>query len=309
MKISLGLVILGSMLASTSLLATEKSFYYLRCNSTSFGVDDVSRMVPSPSASHVLMLNHKIDQQYYLRGQGGDSCMLTKTPERNGWGYSQSDYDFKGLPLANGRLFPIGNEVTNGLHEVKISYDKLGEFTACLDLRTKQFWTTLKGNSNSCANRPGQSIVQVPDPVVVIVPIEGHGQGQGHGQVYPIPYDSYFYLRCNATTHQLTQDSYMEYNSDFNVETLRFSVDRPELVGPNNTDTCEVTEVMKRGSWEEGAQSYTLPRQDLEIWQHYTLRPAISPNKTFKVKYEGMGDYRAFYNRQTKDFWINKIKE
>src|SRR5579885_1033016 len=79
-------------------LATDRSaalpgssYYYLRCNGTSWGVDEGSRLAGTGTQ---LTLTVHVTQTYMV--QTGDTCQLTQTNQLDGWGTSHAQYGLSG---------------------------------------------------------------------------------------------------------------------------------------------------------------------------------------------------------------------
>jgi hypothetical protein len=102
------------------------SFYYLRCNGTSWGVDEGSRL--AGTGSQLSMTIHAT-QTYMV--QSGDTCQLTQTNQLDGWGTSTSQYGLSGTTRL---VVPATAPVAVGTTQFTVRYPQTGDFTATLDL-------------------------------------------------------------------------------------------------------------------------------------------------------------------------------
>lgn len=106
--------------------ALSTGFYYLRCNATSWNVDETSRMTGSGS---LLSLTIHVAQTWMVTN--GDSCQLTLTNQLDGWGTSNTAF---GLSGASRIVVPGAAPVTPTQTQFIVKYPQTGTFTATLDL-------------------------------------------------------------------------------------------------------------------------------------------------------------------------------
>jgi len=113
---------------SQSALLPSSSYYYLRCNGTSWGVDEGSRL--AGSGTQVSRTVH-VTQTYQT--QGGDTCQLTQTNQLDGWGTASAQYGLSGTSRI---VVPGSAPVVTSTTSFAVQYPRLGDFTATLDLST-----------------------------------------------------------------------------------------------------------------------------------------------------------------------------
>jgi hypothetical protein len=116
----------GDQSAPTSGALLSSAFYYLRCNATSWGVDEGSRLAGTASQ---LSLTVHVTQTYMV--QGGDTCQLTQTNQLDGWGTSASQYALTGTSRL---VVPATAPVAVGTSPFTVVYPHTGDFTATLDV-------------------------------------------------------------------------------------------------------------------------------------------------------------------------------
>src|SRR5262245_53381457 len=75
------------------------TFLYFRCNSTSWDVDDASR-VRSTDAPGEFVLHYNVTEDWMMTD--GDPCIFTETNQLNGWGTQQTF--FSARDTTNGTL-------------------------------------------------------------------------------------------------------------------------------------------------------------------------------------------------------------
>jgi hypothetical protein len=78
--------------ARSALLGTD-TFLYLRCNATSWNVDDSSRFVETAPGSGIFTVSYDVAADWLV--QSPDSCSLLETNQRNGYGTIQTPYAFR----------------------------------------------------------------------------------------------------------------------------------------------------------------------------------------------------------------------
>lgn len=98
--------------------------YYLRCNSTGWGVDQNSRLIPDSSGQSAT-LTYEVESPWMMQ----DSCIISQTNQLNGWG-GHTTYRISPSPL----VAPGSAGVTGGQNNFQVSYSELGTYTATLDL-------------------------------------------------------------------------------------------------------------------------------------------------------------------------------
>jgi hypothetical protein len=101
----------------------ESDFLYLRCNATSWNLDDQSRLAPLGYSDLALTYNVSAD---WMR-TGGDTCSFMTTNAKNGWGSQQKYYDttFSGV----GQPSTLGAEATSQ-KDFSVRYPVLGRYQA-----------------------------------------------------------------------------------------------------------------------------------------------------------------------------------
>jgi hypothetical protein len=105
------------------------SYLYLRCNSTSWGVDAVSRLVPTENPD-VLEAVMNVREPWMVTA--GDDCTITETPELNGWGNWQNTYHaYLSVPGAGHVQRPYDATQQN----FRMVFPKTGRFRAQLNRR------------------------------------------------------------------------------------------------------------------------------------------------------------------------------
>lgn len=105
-------------------------YYYLRCNSTGWGVDSNSLLVATPANPQVRTIVMKANQAYMI--QSGDSCVVTATNQLNGWGSTQKTFGIANAPL----VVPGNRTLVEGNGSFSVKFPTLGTFTAQLDVAT-----------------------------------------------------------------------------------------------------------------------------------------------------------------------------
>lgn len=116
----------SDLAADQSAALPSSAFYYLRCNATSWGVDEHSRL--AGTGSQVSMTVHAT--QAYM-AQTGDTCQLTQTNQLDGWGTATAQYGLSGTSRI---VVPATATVVTSTAQFTVLYPQVGDFTATLDL-------------------------------------------------------------------------------------------------------------------------------------------------------------------------------
>lgn len=107
--------------------ATQGSFAYLRCNGTGWNATSANRFVPT-SNPNILVLDYAVTLPWLA--SSADSCLLTQTNQRDGFGTVQTNYQSIG-----GRLdVPATRSLRVGWQTISVRYPALGAYRATLDL-------------------------------------------------------------------------------------------------------------------------------------------------------------------------------
>ena len=123
-------------------LLNVDEFLYFRCNSTSWGVDDSTRLKPS-ALSNVGTLTFQVTQPWIV--SGSDQCILTRTNQLNGWGSVQESFSdpTPSTPL----LVPGGAALLSSPSNFAVHYPALGTYTIKVDW-TQHSFTISTGNDD-----------------------------------------------------------------------------------------------------------------------------------------------------------------
>src|SRR6188768_3102279 len=70
-------------------LVNVNEFLYFRCNATAWGAD-ASTLMQATSDPNVVTITYQVTQPWMLAA--GDSCIVTRTNQKNGWGSSNSSF-------------------------------------------------------------------------------------------------------------------------------------------------------------------------------------------------------------------------
>jgi len=127
---------------SRNSLLNVDEFLYFRCNSTGWGADASSRMLPT-SDPNVTTLTYEVQYSQFLN----DSCVFTLTNQQDGWGTMQQAYSKPNpsVPL----IVPGGAALAASSVNFKVSYPELGTYTATVDWEQGSF---VISGAGTCAN-------------------------------------------------------------------------------------------------------------------------------------------------------------
>jgi hypothetical protein len=126
--------------------ARTRSHFYFRCNATSWGVNDDSRLVARGEDADVVELEYDVRKQWMV--DGGDDCIVTETPRKNAWGAWQRDYGLEGseevgVPLADFlRPAAAGEQI-----KIHVTYPSRGHYRVVLN--TREHWISLRSEEVS----------------------------------------------------------------------------------------------------------------------------------------------------------------
>jgi hypothetical protein len=115
---------------SAAVVGTD-SFLYFRCSATGWGVDDATRLEPLPAIG-MFRLTYRVTQPWMV--SGFDTCTLTETNQRNGWGTSQTFYDKRGdqllvVPQTGSGSGQLSTQVTGPDYHFQVKYPQTGTYT------------------------------------------------------------------------------------------------------------------------------------------------------------------------------------
>lgn len=116
----------------TGLAAGE--FAYFRCNSTSWGLDNSSRMIAAANDSNITTLTYQVTQSWMV--SGSDNCAVTVTNAQNAWGSQNSQWG-TGAALQVSQPKAL---TTSG--SIQIKYPALGTYTARINWASGQVVVT-----------------------------------------------------------------------------------------------------------------------------------------------------------------------
>ncbi len=161
----------GMSVSESSLSSAEEaraSFFYLRCNATSWEVNGGNRLVADADAN-LLTLAFEVKESWLVTSN--DECSLTETFVLNQWGHSQNYYttDAKDIQTGAAYHFSMGPGSGDGSY-FRVQYPKLGKYLATVN-RSAQTLTI--------------SPADVPppvDPTCYQLAWSKSGEGQGKGQ-------------------------------------------------------------------------------------------------------------------------------
>ncbi len=122
---------LAAMAFSASAEASSK-YFYLRCNSTSWALDETSRMKETSDPNH-LEINFAILQSWMV--EGNDSCTLTETTQRDDWNGIITHYKINGVLVAEGPSATLQLTAPSSTFNLKVP--KQGPYKATLDLTSR----------------------------------------------------------------------------------------------------------------------------------------------------------------------------
>lgn len=127
---------------SKNALLNVDEFLYFRCNSTGWGVDVSTRMLPT-SDPNVTTLTYEVQYPQFLN----DTCVFTLTNQQDGWGTMQQAYS-KSNPSVPVTV-PGGAALVASSATFTVSYPELGTYTATVDWAQGSF---VIGGAGTCTN-------------------------------------------------------------------------------------------------------------------------------------------------------------
>jgi hypothetical protein len=111
---------------------------YWRCNASSWGVDNSTRLKATADPA-VFTLEYSVQQDYMVKPQTGDDCIVTETNQLNGWGTMSKHYK----PSTTGTVVvpKAGNLTSNAsATNFKVQYPKKGTFKMIVNT-SQPTWT------------------------------------------------------------------------------------------------------------------------------------------------------------------------
>jgi M6 family metalloprotease-like protein len=118
----------GDDVESTEQALATDLHYYLRCNSTGWGADANSRMLPVSGSSQLRAIDMKVTQSYMT--QSGDQCIVTATNQQDGWGTQQKTFGITSTPW----VVPGSRTLALSTANFAVKFPALGTFRAQLDV-------------------------------------------------------------------------------------------------------------------------------------------------------------------------------
>jgi hypothetical protein len=146
------------------------SHLYWRCNATSWGVDESTRL-KATSDPKVFTLEYAVQQDYMVKPQSGDDCIVTETNQLNGWGTTSKHYK----PSTTGTVVvpKTGNLATNSAAtNFKVQYPKKGTFKMTVNTSSSTWTYSIQEKT---LTRP-QTLVQKVSLVIYDTRAQNPGQ-------------------------------------------------------------------------------------------------------------------------------------
>ncbi len=131
MKTFMRIFTLAALLLSASAEASA-NYLYFRCNSTSWALDDTSRMKET-SDPNKLEIKFAIDQSWMV--ESGESCTLTESTKRDDWNGIVTHYQVNGLLISGGPSAAL--QASEPPVPFYLKVPKQGLYTATLDLSSR----------------------------------------------------------------------------------------------------------------------------------------------------------------------------
>jgi hypothetical protein len=110
------------------------SFLYLRCNSTSWGLDDRSSLVATTTPG-VFEVGFEVNKAYMMTV--GDDCILTETPLKNSWSAGAKYYRSNVAPLTSPGTAGYSLEPAGVIKNFRVRFPAPGKYKATVDTKTK----------------------------------------------------------------------------------------------------------------------------------------------------------------------------
>ncbi len=110
---------------------------YLRCNSTSWDVNEISRLKPS-QPDFLRELTFDVKEQWMI--DSGDDCVITETPQLGGWGDWQKYYggQLSNLKVPESARIRVPSEANESMN-FKLRFPALGRYRFTLNTRDGYF--------------------------------------------------------------------------------------------------------------------------------------------------------------------------
>lgn len=121
-----------SVAESAEALLNANEFLYFRCNATAWGVDASTLMQPT-SDPNVVTITYQVSQPWMLGA--GDTCIVTRTNQKNGWGSSNSS--FSDPTLATPVIVPGSEALVASSANFQVRYPAVGTYTATINWATR----------------------------------------------------------------------------------------------------------------------------------------------------------------------------
>lgn len=131
----------------------------------------------------------------------------------------------------------------------------------------------------------------------------------GETQAAVVGVDTHLYLRCNATTFNLTDASRLKAGADPKVFTLDYNVQQSWMVSPNGGDTCVFTETNQLNGWGTTSKHYSRSGSGAVIVQASgNLVSTGTSESQFPIKYPKLGTFRMTVNTSAST-WTYSVQE
>ncbi len=111
------------------------SYWYLRCDSTSFEANEQSRF--KPEYGDVQSLDFQVSNDYFV--SNGDGCRLTQTNAFNSFGTWRSNYNLDGASLNEGNVAYFGAPADES-YTFNVKFGRTGAHKAYLNAKSFQVW-------------------------------------------------------------------------------------------------------------------------------------------------------------------------
>ncbi len=114
-------------------------YLYLRCNTTGWNVDGTNRLVPTDNPN-IYQLSFEIRDPAMITN--GDSCILTETPEKDGWGTWQKYYSTYFYASVVPGVGTLRSQEDGNTGHFKVRYPELGRYQALVNWQERHISIT-----------------------------------------------------------------------------------------------------------------------------------------------------------------------
>jgi hypothetical protein len=122
-------------------------FLYFRSNATGWGVDDSTRLAPFGGGAFARTYN--VTQDWMV--SGGDTAIVTRTNQLNGWGTSQTFYGAATQPVVVPATATVVPQAPGGDAHFKVKYGVLGLHRVIVALSSTPPIIQIDSAASACA--------------------------------------------------------------------------------------------------------------------------------------------------------------